>query len=168
VGNHIRRTGIDGIETVGSSTRVSIVDNDVAQTPVGIYLEHETNDSLVARNVISDVRTGINVEWRHEGAGSDRNTLAGNRIVDPGQTGIFVDVAGDRNRIARNVVEGGSGPVVVLQGASDNLVVGNRGCAREGEPVIRQQSARFDDGRPARSLRNRLLGNVSAASCGAG
>jgi hypothetical protein len=166
IGNQIRRTGIDGIETVGSSTGTSIVDNDVAQTPVGIYVEHETHRSLVARNRITDVATGINVEWRHDGGGSDTNTYAANRITNPREAGVFIDVSGDRNRILGNIVTGGEGPAVVLQGASENVVVGNRGCARGDQPVVREQSARFDDGRPAHSRRNRLADNLAASRCG--
>jgi hypothetical protein len=77
----------------------------------------------------------------------------------PGEDGIFIDVAGDRNRLAGNVVIGGSGPAVVLQGASDNLVTGTAACARPGEPLVVQRSGRFDDGVVAHSLRNRLAGN---------
>ena len=137
IGNRIRDTGWDGIQTVGTSHGVTVVDNDVARTGTGIYLEHETNDSLFARNVIADVATGINVEWRYEGAGSSGNTFEHNTVVRPTDAGIFVDVAGDENRIAANVVAGGSGPAVVLQGASDNLVrrqprVRTRGRAPRG------------------------------------
>ena len=77
---------------------------------MGIYLEHETNDSLIARNVIADVATGINSEWRYDGAGSGSNTFERNPIVRPAETGIFIDVAGDRNRLASNVVSAAAGP----------------------------------------------------------
>ena len=166
IGNRVRGAGTDGIQTVGSSRRVTIVDNDIARTPVGIYLEHETSDSLVARNAIAEVATGINVEWRYDGAGSSGNTFERNRIVAPTAAGVFVDVAGDRNRIAGNLVVGGSGPAVVLQGASGNLVAGNLACARGGHPLVVQQSARHDDGRAAHSLRNRLVGNRDLETCG--
>jgi parallel beta-helix repeat protein len=159
IGNRIRDTGWDGIQTVGSSTRTTIVGNDIARTRVGIYLEHETTDSLVARNVIADVATGINSEWRYDGAGSGSNTLERNLVVRPAETGIFIDVAGDGNRLANNVVVGGGGPAVVLQGASDNVVTGTAACGRAGEPLVVQRSAHHDDGRAAHSLRNRLAGN---------
>ena len=81
IGNTVRRARWDGIETVGSSTRTTIVDNEIYRTRTGIYLEHSTNSSLIARNLIVDALTGINVEWRHEGGGSSRNTFADNRIV---------------------------------------------------------------------------------------
>jgi parallel beta-helix repeat protein len=166
IGNQIRDTGWDGIETVGSSTRTTIVGNDIARTRVAIYLEHETNRSTIARNVIAAVRTGINSEWRYGGHGSSGNTLAANRVTDAAQTGLFVDVAGDRNRIDGNVVVGGGGPAIVLQGASDNVVIGNRACARGGEVVV-QQSAHHDDGVRADSLRNQLSDNRRLESCGA-
>ena len=165
IGNRVRDTGWDGIQTVGSSRRVTVVGNRIARTRVGIYLEHETNESLFARNVIADVGIGVNVEWRYDDAGSSSNTFEANTILRPGETGVFVDVQGDRNRIVDNVVAGGSGPVVVLQGASDNLVAGNRGCERPGEAVVVQQSARHDDGRAAHSLRNRLRDNTNAPAC---
>ncbi len=159
IGNRIRDTGWDGIQTVGSSTRTTIVGNDIARTRVGIYLEHETTDSLVARNVIADVATGINSEWRYDGAGSGSNTLEHNLVVRPAETGIFIDVAGDGNRLSDNAVLGGSGPAVVLQGASDNVVTGTAACGRAGEPLVVQRSAHYDDGQAAHSLRNRLAGN---------
>jgi hypothetical protein len=165
IGNRIRDIGWDGIQTVGSSRRVTVVGNDIARTGVGIYLEHETNDSLFARNAIADVRTGINVEWRYDDAGSSGNTFEANTVLRPVEAGVFVDVEGDRNRIVDNVVGGGSGPAVVLQGASGNLVAGNVGCERPGQEVVVQQSAHHDDGRAAHSLRNRLRGNRSAEAC---
>jgi parallel beta-helix repeat protein len=164
IGNRIRDTGWDGIQTVGSSNRVTIVRNTVARTNVGIYLEHETNNSLIARNAVSDVTTGINVEWRYGGSGSNRNTFRRNTIVAASETGLFVDVAGDRNRIENNLIAGGRGPAVVLQGASDNVVTDNRSCERDG-PVVTEQSAHHDNGRAAHSLRNRLARNGSAATC---
>jgi Right handed beta helix region len=165
IGNRVRDTGWDGIQTVGSSRHVTVVGNRIARTRVGVYLEHETNDSVFARNAITDVAIGINVEWRYDDAGSSRNTFQANRIVRPAEAGVFVDVEGDRNRIVDNLVAGGSGPAVVLQGASGNLVAGNRGCERPGQAVIVQQSARHDDGRAAHSLRNRLRRNTSVPEC---
>jgi hypothetical protein len=111
------------------------------------------------------VTTGINVEWRYDNAGSSGNTFEANKIARPAEAGLFIDVEGDRNRIVDNLVAGGSGPVVVLQGASDNIVAGNRGCGRQGERVVVQQSARHDDGRAAHSLRNRLRDNTNAPAC---
>jgi parallel beta-helix repeat protein len=163
VGNAIHDTGWDGIETVGSSRGTSIVANDIARTRVGIYLEHETIRSLIARNAIAEVITGINSEWRYGGLGNSDNTLTGNRISDAAQTGLFIDVAGDGNRIAGNLVIGGAGPAIVLQGASGNLVSGNRACARPG-PVVQLQSAHFDNGVAAHSLRNRVVGNVRSCA----
>jgi hypothetical protein len=165
IGNRVRDTGWDGIQTVGSSRGVTVVGNRIARTGVGIYLEHETNRSVFARNTIVDARTGINVEWRYDDSGSSGNTFNANTIVRPAEAGVFVDVEGDRNRIVDNVVAGGSGPAVVLQGASDNLVAGNRGCERPGQAVVVQQSARHDDGRAAHSLRNRLRNNASVPVC---
>jgi parallel beta-helix repeat protein len=165
IGNRVRDTGWDGIQTVGSSRATSIVDNDVARTRTGIYVEHETTRSLIAGNAIADVITGINVEWRYGGRGSSQNTYAGNRISGAEQAGLFIDVAGDRNRVAGNVVTGGGGPAIVLQGASDNEVTGNRLCGADRAPVVQQQSAHHDDGVRADSLRNRIAGNARAAAC---
>jgi nitrous oxidase accessory protein NosD len=167
IGNRVRDTGWDGIQTVGSSRGTSIVDNDIARTRTGIYIEHETTRSLIAGNAIAQVITGINVEWRYGGHGSAQNTYAGNRIVAPTQSGLFIDVAGDRNRIVRNVVAGGGGPAIVLQGASDNEVTGNRLCAGGRGPVVQLRSAHHDDGVQASSLRNRLSDNTRAATCAA-
>ncbi|MGH3080492.1 MAG: right-handed parallel beta-helix repeat-containing protein [Gaiellaceae bacterium] len=158
VGNAVRRARWDGIETVGSSTRTTIVGNRIYDTRTGIYLEHSTHRSLIARNLIVDALTGINVEWWHEGEGSRRNTFAYNRVVRA-QTGIFVDVGGDRNRIVGNVFVGGWRPAIVLQGSSRNVVQGNRACGRRQGPLVAFETARWDDGRPAASRRNRLVDN---------
>jgi hypothetical protein len=164
IGNTVRRARWDGIETVGSSTRTAIVDNEIHDTRTGIYLEHSTHRSLIARNVIVDALTGINVEWWHEGEGSRRNTFAGNRIVRS-EAGIFVDVGGDRNRIVGNVFVGGSRPAIILQGSSHNLVQGNRGCRARGESLVALESARWDDGSEAHSRANRLSGNSLEGGC---
>jgi hypothetical protein len=167
IGNHTRRTGIDGIETVGSSSRTTIVANDVEQTPVGIYVERATHGSLIARNRIAEVRIGINVEWEHSGAGSAANTFAGNRIQRAARTGLFVDVGSDGNRIERNVFVRSGTPAIVLQGASENLVVSNRMCSRVGDgAVVAQQSGRREDGSLATARGNRLARNDDSGSCG--
>lgn len=158
IGNTVRRARWDGIETVGSSTRTTIVGNRIHDTRTGIYLEHSTQRSLIARNVIVDALTGINVEWWHEGAGSSRNTFAFNRIVSA-ETGIFVDVGGDGNRIVGNVFVGGARPAIVLQGSSRNVVQANRGCGSSGGSLVAFSSARYDDGTRAESRANRLDGN---------
>lgn len=165
IANHVRHTGIDGIETVGSSTRTTIVANDVAQTPVGIYLEHSTNASIIARNVIAAVGTGINVEWRHAGGGSSANAFVANRISGARDAGMFIDVGSDANRIEDNVFVDGARPAIVLQGASNNLVRANRACGKTGQ-MVGQQAGRFEDGSPATARRNRVVGNVQAGACG--
>jgi hypothetical protein len=164
IGNTVRHTGIDGIETVGSSTWTTIVANHVAHTPVGIYLEHSTNASLIAGNDISDVATGINVEWRHAGGGSSANTFANNAILRATQAGLFVDVGSERNRIERNRFVGGARPAIILQGASANLVRANLGCGVRGR-LIRQQSGRWEDGSLAEPRGNRVVGNVEHGLC---
>jgi Periplasmic copper-binding protein (NosD)/Bacterial Ig domain len=164
IGNTVRRARWDGIETVGSSTRTTIVHNKIYDTRTGIYLEHSTHRSLIARNLIVDALTGINVEWWHEGEGSRRNTFAHNRIVGS-ETGIFVDVGGDRNKIVGNVFVGGSRPAIILQGSSHNVVQGNRGCRSAGQSLVGLESARYDDGSEAHSRANRLARNSVRGGC---
>ena len=165
IGNTVRRARWDAIETVGSSTRTTIVRNEIHETRTGIYIEHSTHRSLIAHNRIVDALVGINVEWWHEGAGSRRNTFAFNRIVRS-KAGIVVDVGGDRNRIVGNVFVGGLRPSIVLQGSSHNVVRNNRGCGSKGDSLVEFSEARYDDGRRAVSKFNRLDGNVNgAAAC---
>jgi hypothetical protein len=163
IGNTIRRTRWDGIETVGSSTRTTVIGNDIAATRTGIYLEHSTNDSIISGNVVSRARTGINVEWRHEGVGSSRNTFTKNRLVGGG---LFVDVGGDGNLIERNLFVGGPRPAIVLQGSSNNIVRANVGCGSGEGTLVGEQVGKWDDGRRAFPRENHLLANRSAASCG--
>jgi parallel beta-helix repeat protein len=164
VGNTVRGARWDGIETVGSSTRTSVVANEIRETRTGIYLEHATNRSLVARNLIVDAATGINVEWFHDGAGSRRNTFAGNRVVDA-ESGLFLDVGSNANRVFGNVFVRGARPSITLQGSSGNLVFGNRGCGGSVAPLVGLEIARWDDGSLARPRANRLAGNRSRPTC---
>jgi Periplasmic copper-binding protein (NosD)/Bacterial Ig domain len=161
IGNTIRRTRWDGIETVGSSTRTAIVANDIRDTRTGIYVERSTNDSLVSQNVIAGVESGIKVEWAHGGGSSARNTFSFNRI-EARKVGLVLDVGADGNQIMRNVFAGGARPAVVLQGSSGNLLSRNHACGARG-PLVREQSARREDGAPAESQGNRLVGNVTSA-----
>jgi Right handed beta helix region/Bacterial Ig domain len=165
IGNTVLRARWDGIETVGSSTRTTVVENEIRDTRTGIYLEHSTHDSLFAKNLVVDARTGINVEWWHEGQGSTRNMFRSNRIVSAAKGGLFVDVGDDGNRIVENVFVGGARPAIVLQGTSDNLVLRNVGCRAEAEELVREQSAYDDNGRRAVPRRNTLRGNVTSSTC---
>jgi len=157
ISNVIRRTGWDGIETVGSSRRVTIVANTVTATQTGIYLEHSTNNSLISGNRISDVDSGINVEWRYDGIGSDGNSFVGN-VIAAAEHGIFVDVGGNGNHIERNVFLNVSFPVR-LQGSSNNFVRRNRACHIHDE-LVTMPDGLHEDGTPAVSEGNRLSGNL--------
>jgi Right handed beta helix region len=165
IGNAIEGTGWDGIETVGSSERVSIVDNRIARTRTGIYLEHSTNRSLVSGNAIGRVRTGINVEWRYGGVGSSRNVFTFNRIDGASETGIFLDVGSDGNRVFANVFHDGVLPAIRLQGSSRNRVRGNRACGHAGGEVVHEQSGRHDYGPLAVSRENSISDNSAARAC---
>ena len=156
IGNTIRRARWDGIETVGSSTRTTIVGNEIRETRTGIYLEHSTNHSLITRNLIVDAETGINVEWLHEGVGSSHNTFTFNRVVRA-ESGLFVDVGSDGNRIVGNVFVAVARPAIALQGSSDNLVRDNLGCRGTVTPLVGLESASWDDGSEAHSRDNRLF-----------
>jgi len=165
IGNTVLRARWDGIETVGSSTRTTVVGNRIQDTRTGIYVEHSTHDSLFSKNVIADAGTGINVEWFHDGQGSTRNTFASNRIVSASKGGLFVDVGSDGNQIARNVFVGGARPAIVLQGTSDNVVQRNVGCRAGDEELVREQSAYYDSGLRAVPRRNRVTDNATNGPC---
>jgi Periplasmic copper-binding protein (NosD) len=164
IGNAISGTGIDGIETVGSSTDDTIIGNDVRGTPVGLYVEHSTNGSLLAYNRISDVVTGINVEWRHDGGGSNANTFAHNRIAAT-QVGVFVDVRDDYNSIVANTFVGAHATPITFQGSSENLARNNVACPAGSQPFVVQQSARLPTGDVASARHNRVVDNVRTNSC---
>jgi parallel beta-helix repeat protein len=164
IGNTVRRARWDGIETVGSSTRTTIVANEIRGTRTGIYLEHSTNHSLITRNLIVDAVTGINVEWLHEGVGSSHNTFTFNRVVRA-ESGLFVDVGSDGNRIVGNIFVEGARPAITLQGSSKNVVRDNLGCGGPVTSLVGLESARWDDGSAAHSRGNRLAVNRSLATC---
>jgi parallel beta-helix repeat protein len=164
IGNKIRRTRWDGIETVGSSTRTTIVHNDVRGTRTGIYIEHSTNDSLISKNLLADVGTGINVEWRYGGIGSKSNSYSFNRILGARKAGVFIGVGSDDNRIVGNTFLDGLRPAIVLQGSSDNTVRGNRGCGADGD-LVQEVSAKRDDGSVAKPQGNRMAANRNASAC---
>jgi parallel beta-helix repeat protein len=165
IGNTIRRARWDGIETVGSSTRTTVVGNQISNTRTGIYLEHSTNDSLFSRNLIVDARTAINVEWWHEGVGSSRNMFTFNRIVSARRYGLFVDVDDDGNQIIGNTFVGGIRPAIVLQGSSMNVVRGNHGCRGNGGSLVREQAGNRDGGGRAEPKKNQLVDNTVSRSC---
>lgn len=165
VGNTVVRARWDGIETVGSSTRTTIVRNVIRNTRTGIYLEHSTRRSIIARNLIANAEAGINVEWFHEGQGSSHNTFESNRFENTSDAGLFVDVGGDGNRIVGNVFIGGARPAITLQGSSNNVVQDNLGCDGRGGSLVEMQSANYDDGTPAHSRANRLAGNRAVKTC---
>jgi hypothetical protein len=165
IGNTVLRARWDGIETVGSSTRTTVVGNEIRDTRTGIYLEHSTHDSLFSKNLVVDARTGINVEWWHDGQGSTRNTFTWNRIVSARRGGLFVDVGDDGNQIVENVFVGGARPAIVLQGTSDNVVRRNTACPAGDEELVREQSAYYDGGGRAVPRRNKVTGNTTSTTC---
>ena len=164
IGNRIARTGWDGIETVGSSMDVAIVGNEIRDTPVGIYVEHETTSSLIRKNTIARVTTGINVEWTYGGVGSVANQFIENHISAASKTGIFLDVGSDRNQVLRNVLIVSQGPAIVLQGSSNNLVKGNRRCGSTAS-IVDERVGRWDNGELAHPNGNAIAGNTSLTRC---
>lgn len=164
IGNKVARTGWDGIETVGSSTNVTIVRNSVTDTPTGIYVEHATTSSLISQNTIARVVTGINVEWLYGGIGSVANKFIANRIASAAKTGIFLDVGADRNQVLQNVISVDAGPAIVLQGSSNNVVQGNRSCGAAAA-VVAERVGRWDNGELAHPNGNAISGNTSGAKC---
>jgi parallel beta-helix repeat protein len=166
IGNVIRRTGVDGIETIGSSLRVSVVGNRIRDTPVGIYLEHSTIGSLFARNEIVGAPTGINVEWTYGGTGSSSNTFYGNSVSRATRAGVFVEVGSDGNTIEQNTFTLMNGPAIVLQGSSNNIVRGNRLCGSRGA-IVWQRSGLREDRREALPSGNQLRRNSAVARCSA-
>lgn len=165
IGNKVARARWDGIETVGSSTRTTVVGNEIRETRTGIYLEHSTHGSLFSKNLVVDAATGINVEWWHGGQGSANNRFTSNRIVSASRGGLFVDVGDDGNEIADNIFVAGARPAIVLQGTSDNVVRRNLGCPAGGVELVREQAAYYDNGRRAVPRRNRVSGNATDRSC---
>ena len=164
IGNTISSTGTDGIETVGSSTRDTIVDNNVSLTRVGIYIERSTNDSLVTRNRIARVATGINVEWRHGGGSSLANTFELNSIA-AARVGVFVDVQANDNQILKNVFTAAAETPVILQGSSGNTVRGNLACAVGSKPLVVLQTAQTETGATATSTDNQVSDNGRTGTC---
>jgi parallel beta-helix repeat protein len=164
VDNTISRTAWDGVETVGSSTSTTVVGNRISQTPTGVYLEHSTNGTLVARNLISDVDTGINVEWRYDGVGSQHNTFQSNRVADARKHAVYVGPGENGNTIVGNVFVRGSRPAILLQGSSGNRVNRNRACGSHGD-LVAQADGRSDRGATVRSEGNDISGNTDQASC---
>jgi parallel beta-helix repeat protein len=164
IGNRIARTGWDGIETVGSSDGVSVAHNVISSTRTGIYLEHATTRSQIAGNSISDVVTGINVEYRYQGVGSGSNTFGANRIARASQHGIFIDTGSDKNVVQDNRILMSTGAGIVLQGSSWNAVRANVLCG-PAPPGVVQQTGQAEDGSPVAASNNTLDGNVTKRRC---
>ena len=163
IGNSIARTGWDGIETVGTSTGVTIARNDVRSTRTGIYLEHATNRSSVRGNTIRSVRVGVNVEWRYGGVGSANNFFLDNHIA-PESTGIFIDTGSDGNFVKNNVIATRTASAIVLQGSSHNTAAANVACGRS-DPAIKERVGLAEDGHPVHPKANRMSANRGEPSC---
>ena len=104
-----------------------------------------------ARNVVTGARTGINVEWWHDGQGSTRNTFTSNRIVSAAKGGLFVDVGDDGNR--------SSGERLRRRRAAGNRLAGHvrqRGPAEPGLPGRGRRAG----SRAIRLLRQRRAGRA--------
>ncbi len=158
--NVITDTGWDGIQTLGLSRRAVIAGNRISRTGVGIYVEHETWDTLIESNTMSGITgNGINVEWRYGGKGSGRLTIRGNRILAPGGYGVFVDVGANDNVIAANVIANARRGGIRLQGTTGNLVTGNDLRATSQAWCVIETTGRFDDGSPAHTGGNEFSAN---------
>jgi parallel beta-helix repeat protein len=158
--NVVSDTGWDGIQTIGATSHTVIAGNRISRTGVGIYVEHETWDSLIEGNSLSEITgTGINVEWRYSGQGSGRLTIRRNTITAAGGYGVFVDVGADDNVIEGNVIADARLGAVRLQGSSRNRVVGNdlRGARQPWCGV--ETTGMFDNGSLAGSDSNQFRGN---------
>jgi parallel beta-helix repeat protein len=165
LGNTVRGARWDAIQTVGTSDRVAIVGNVVSNTRTGIYLEHSTNDSLITRNRVTDVETGIKVEWRYGAVGSDRNVFSRNRIVLASHAAILVEVGANGNSIVANAFVRTAVPAIHLVGSSNNLVRGNVVCGATDGPLVEERTLPYDDGTPAVPSGNVLDANEVVASC---
>ena len=158
--NVVSDTGWDGIQTIGASSHTVIAGNRISRTGVGIYVEHQTWDSLIEGNTLSEITgTGINVEWRYDGEGSGRLTIRRNTIAAVGGYGVFVDVGANDNVIDGNTIPDARQGAIRLQGSTGNLVTGNdlRGTRQAWCGI--ETTGMFDDGTAARSDNNRFRGN---------
>ncbi len=162
VGNDVRRTGWTGIETVGSSQGVYINHNRISATRTGIYLEHATLQSIIARNVIRNVRTGINVEWEYGGVGSGQNRFESNHVILASFVGLFIDVGADENMVVGNRLEAARSGIV-LQGSSHNYVARNFVC--RSTTAIEQRAGLWEDDRPAQPVSNQITSNRVERRC---
>jgi hypothetical protein len=85
-----RHCGAMGLWTGNASRDTIFEDVTVRDTPVGVYVEHETTRVVFRRLDLSAAHTGFNVEWWYGGAGSSQLTLEAFRIA-AGDTAVFLD-----------------------------------------------------------------------------
>jgi len=164
IDNVIDGTGWTAIETFGNARRNRILDNKLRNSGVGVYVEHETYDTLIQGNDIRKVsKVGIAVEWWYGGGGSKRITMRENRISGAGSNGIFVDVGSTHNVIENNTILDSGDDAIELQGSSSNLVRNNdlRDTAprRTQDYCVREDNGRWDDGALATPDRNTITSN---------
>jgi hypothetical protein len=95
---------------------------------------------------VSGARTGINVEWWHDGQGLDRNTFAVQPDRLGGKGGSSSTSGTTATRSSAIPSSAARGRAIVLQGTSDNVVRRNVGCGAGGEALVREQSAYYDNG----------------------
>jgi parallel beta-helix repeat protein len=168
VDNHIADTGWDGIETFGHTNGAHVLRNTITDTHVGIYLEHQTNDSVFEGNTILRVdSTGINVEWFYGGVGSQRNVFTHNTIAGA-QWGVTIDVGANDNTIAGNAITGSRLAAVRLQGTSRNTVTGNDLRSTAQAYGVQETNGRWDSGALAVPDHNTVTGNDARGSVSGG
>jgi hypothetical protein len=163
IGNRVWNTGWDGIQTIGSSTRVSVLANRISGTRTGIYLEHATNHSVIARNVVSRVGTAITVEWEYGGVSSRYNRFEANVVQGATTAGFLISIGADGNQIVGNDFRHVTGPAVVLHGSSGNTIRHNSRCGRG--VVVDQRPGIREDGTAVTPSGNDIHGNSVSTRC---
>src|SRR5262249_52976427 len=124
-GNTVDGTGWDAIWTGGLHSRPVVSHNVLSNAKVaGVYLEHSSDDALIADNVITATGTAVNVEWFYAGNGSQRVQVLRNTISTV-KTGVFVDTGDDGAVVQGNLISAVANDPVRLQGSRGATVGGN-------------------------------------------
>jgi hypothetical protein len=118
-----------------------IEDFDIDDTPVGIYMEHDSENNIFQRFKIGpDVKTGINCEWgKHCGVtGASVNNLIQNGIVSAASKGIYMDECSVGTYVRNVLVKDASwGGIGMYKSPTCNVLDGCRFELPEGTEKIR-------------------------------
>ena len=114
-----------GIDLDHFCENVLVRNNRVSGCRIGVEL-NDTVRCRIEKNEIGRCRVGISIwRWCEHPQLNTHNTVKGNTVTGAYHRGVHLDRGAERNRVEDNVVIGGEGVAILIDG-DKNSVIGNR------------------------------------------